>query len=134
MSEAGACTGRRRYGAGDSEGAGSGTISVACDDQRLVRFVARSLADLAGLRMSTRWAPEDAVLAAGVPWYLTVFGRDSIWSARLLLPLGVELARRDPALFRRPPRSCRRSAHLRGAGQDVPRGATGAGQLRDVPR
>ena len=58
-----------------------------------MRFVARSLADLSGLRMSARWAPKDAVLAAGVPWYLTLFGRDAIWSARLLLPLGVELAR-----------------------------------------
>jgi len=77
----------------DDSGSGPGAISVACDDQRLVRFVARSLADLSGLRMSARWAPQDAVLAAGVPWYLTSFGRDSIWSARLLLPLGVDLAR-----------------------------------------
>ena len=68
-------------------------ITVACEDARLERFVARSLADLSGLRMSARWAPQDAVLAAGVPWYLTLFGRDSIWSARLLLPLGAELAR-----------------------------------------
>jgi len=79
--------------AGSTSMLDGGSISVACDDQRLAPFVARSLADLSGLRMSTRWAAHDAVLAAGVPWYLTLFGRDSIWSARLLLPLGVELAR-----------------------------------------
>ena len=79
--------------AGRQDGPAFGPVAVACDDQRLVKFVARSLADLSGLRMSARWAPEDVALAAGVPWYLTLFGRDSIWSARLLLPLGVELAR-----------------------------------------
>ena len=53
---------------------------------------ARSLADLSGLTMAARWSPQAPVLAAGVPWYLTMFGRDTIWSARLLLPLGVDLA------------------------------------------
>lgn len=84
---------RVQHSEGGGSTSGPETISVSCDDQRLVRFVDRSLADLSGLRMSTRWAPDDAVLAAGVPWYLTLFGRDSIWSARLLLPLGVDLAR-----------------------------------------
>jgi len=27
-----------------------------------------------------------------VPWYLTLFGRDSLWTARMMLPLGTELA------------------------------------------
>ncbi|MEU1119865.1 MULTISPECIES: glycogen debranching N-terminal domain-containing protein [unclassified Streptomyces] len=36
---------------------------------------------------------DDQFIAAGCPWYLTLFGRDSIWSARMLLPLGTELAR-----------------------------------------
>ncbi len=31
--------------------------------------------------------PDDTFLAAGVPWYLTLFGRDSIWAARMLLPI-----------------------------------------------
>ena len=29
---------------------------------------------------------------AGAPWYLTLFGRDSIWAARMALPLGTDLA------------------------------------------
>ncbi|WP_281196638.1 amylo-alpha-1,6-glucosidase, partial [Streptomyces lushanensis] len=37
-------------------------------------------------------APEDQFLAAGAPWFLTLFGRDSLWAARMLLPLGTGLA------------------------------------------
>ncbi|MGW2261909.1 glycogen debranching N-terminal domain-containing protein [Streptomyces sp. NPDC001780] len=40
-------------------------------------------------------APEgraDQFLAAGAPWFLTLFGRDSLWAARMLLPLGTDLA------------------------------------------
>lgn len=31
-------------------------------------------------------------VAAGAPWYLTLFGRDSLWAARMLLPVNHELA------------------------------------------
>jgi len=31
-------------------------------------------------------------LAAGAPWFFTLFWRDSIWAARIMLPLGTELA------------------------------------------
>jgi glycogen debranching enzyme len=34
----------------------------------------------------------DVFLAAGAPWFCTLFGRDSIWAARMLLPLGTDLA------------------------------------------
>ena len=37
--------------------------------------------------------PEDTFLGAGVPWFLTLFGRDSLWAARMLLPFGTDLAR-----------------------------------------
>jgi glycogen debranching enzyme len=66
--------------------------TVAADDRRLVRLLDRSLADLAALRLADRSAPRDAFLGAGVPWYLTLFGRDSIWAARMLLPTGTALA------------------------------------------
>jgi hypothetical protein len=56
------------------------------------RLVATSLGQLAGLRLATTRLPDAAFLAAGAPWYFTLFGRDSLWAARLLLPLDTELA------------------------------------------
>jgi glycogen debranching enzyme len=67
-------------------------LDLEANDQRLVRLVGLSLADLAGLRMAWAASPSDVFLAAGAPWFLTLFGRDSIWAARLLLPLGSDLA------------------------------------------
>ncbi|CAN5280194.1 glycogen debranching N-terminal domain-containing protein [soil metagenome] len=65
---------------------------VRADDRRLAPLIRQSLDDLYGLRMVTRSRPGDVFLAAGSPWYLTLFGRDSLWAARMLLPLGAELA------------------------------------------
>ncbi|WBB70358.1 glycogen debranching N-terminal domain-containing protein [Micromonospora sp. WMMD812] len=62
------------------------------DDRRLTRFLDRSLDDLRGLRLAEAGAPHDVFLGAGVPWFLTLFGRDSLWAAQMLLPLGTELA------------------------------------------
>jgi glycogen debranching enzyme len=67
-------------------------VSVEARDPRLSRLLDRSLADLAGLTMATSLSPYDAFVAAGAPWYLTLFGRDSIWTARMLLPLGTDIA------------------------------------------
>jgi len=65
---------------------------VTADDPRLAELVERSLADVAALRMAVPGSPGDVFLAAGAPWYFTLFGRDSIWAARLLLPFGWQLA------------------------------------------
>ncbi|MFI5679995.1 glycogen debranching N-terminal domain-containing protein [Streptomyces cellulosae] len=65
---------------------------VIADDRRLHALVAQSLDDLHSLRMATAAAPGDTFLAAGVPWFFTLFGRDSLWAARMLLPLGTDLA------------------------------------------
>ena len=62
---------------------------VTADDPRLAALVDQSLDDLAALRLSSAG---DTFLAAGAPWFLTLFGRDSLWAARMLLPLGTELA------------------------------------------
>ncbi|MFS0718733.1 glycogen debranching N-terminal domain-containing protein [Arthrobacter sp. 1P04PC] len=51
-----------------------------------------SLDELDGLRLATRAAPDAPFLAAGAPWYFTLFGRDSLWAARLLLPFDAALA------------------------------------------
>ncbi|GHG42649.1 amylo-alpha-1,6-glucosidase [Sinomonas cellulolyticus] len=50
------------------------------------RLEAASLRQLAGLRLATTREPDAPFLAAGAPWYFTLFGRDSLWAARLLLP------------------------------------------------
>lgn len=69
-----------------------GQPRVGAADRRLARFVEVSLADLESLQMAVPGAPTDIFLGAGAPWYLTLFGRDSIWAARMLLPLGTSLA------------------------------------------
>ncbi|MDQ3628093.1 MAG: amylo-alpha-1,6-glucosidase [Actinomycetota bacterium] len=63
--------------------------TVTSADPRLADLVAASLADLEGLLLRDG---EDVFLAAGSPWFLTLFGRDSLVAARFLLPLGTELA------------------------------------------
>lgn len=65
---------------------------VDAADQRLTRLLHQSLEDLRSLRLVEVGAPDDTFLGAGVPWFLTLFGRDSIWAARMLLPLGTDLA------------------------------------------
>ena len=62
-------------------------------DPRLAPWLARSVADLGSLRLALPDAPGDVFYAAGAPWYFTLFGRDSLWAARLTLPLGVDTAR-----------------------------------------
>ncbi|WP_213450522.1 glycogen debranching N-terminal domain-containing protein [Rhizomonospora bruguierae] len=84
--------------------------AVVADDARLVRLIERSLDDLESLRLTPADRPGDTFLGAGVPWFLTLFGRDSLWAARMMLPLGTGIAagtlrvlaarqgrRRDPA-------------------------------------
>ncbi|MFF4866705.1 glycogen debranching N-terminal domain-containing protein [Streptomyces sp. NPDC001231] len=64
-------------------------------DRGLDRWLEQSLADLDRLRLTDPRSPgdrPDQFLAAGAPWFLTLFGRDSLWAARMLLPLGTDLA------------------------------------------
>ncbi|UZX04810.1 amylo-alpha-1,6-glucosidase [Arthrobacter sp. CDRTa11] len=65
---------------------------VRADDRRLTALAERALADLQGLRMSPVSAPQDAFLAAGAPWFFTLFGRDSLIAAEMLLPVDPSLA------------------------------------------
>jgi glycogen debranching enzyme len=67
-------------------------VRAESPDPRLPLLLARSIDDAAALRMVSARAPGEVFLAGGAPWYLTLFGRDSIWAARLLLPFGWELA------------------------------------------
>ncbi|WP_066522719.1 amylo-alpha-1,6-glucosidase [Curtobacterium ammoniigenes] len=60
-------------------------------DDRLSRWLARASTDLDALRMR-RATGEDEFFAAGAPWFFTLFGRDSLWAARFLLPVDWRLA------------------------------------------
>jgi len=66
-----------------------GEVAVEAPDTRLPRLVRQSLADLGGLLLRDG---DDAFVAAGAPWFLTLFGRDSLWVARLLMPYSTDLA------------------------------------------
>jgi len=66
--------------------------TVSSGDERLARWVGAALSDLDALRLTTTAHPESQFLAAGAPWFFTLFGRDSIWAARFMLPLGTEIA------------------------------------------
>jgi glycogen debranching enzyme len=72
--------------------AGFGAARVEAADDRLARLAETSAADLQGLLLTDPRGPEDCFVAAGTPWYLTLFGRDSLWAARLTLPFGTEVA------------------------------------------
>jgi glycogen debranching enzyme len=53
----------------------------------------RSLVDLAALRFTPAIAGSQALPAAGLPWFMTMFGRDSILTSLQSLPFTPELAR-----------------------------------------
>ncbi|GAA0405658.1 amylo-alpha-1,6-glucosidase [Acrocarpospora corrugata] len=65
---------------------------VTAADRRLTRMLDQALDDLNSLRLTEASTPEDTFLGAGVPWFLTLFGRDSLWAASMMLPLGTDLA------------------------------------------
>lgn len=70
----------------------AGEIRVTARDPRLGGLVNRAVSDLRHLVVCDPADPKDAFLAAGSPWFFTLFGRDSLWTARMLLPLGTDLA------------------------------------------
>jgi glycogen debranching enzyme len=65
---------------------------VTAGDPRLASLITQSVLDLTALELVDPDEPQDHFLAAGIPWYLTLFGRDCLIAARMLLPLGTELA------------------------------------------
>lgn len=67
-------------------------VTDAALDPRLRRWVRRALSDLDALRLALADHPEDEFFAAGAPWFFTLFGRDSLWTARLLLPIDARVA------------------------------------------
>jgi glycogen debranching enzyme len=65
---------------------------LECDWQPLELIYRRCLTDLAALRFSTLTMPGRSLPAAGLPWFMTIFGRDSIFTSLQALPFTSELA------------------------------------------
>jgi glycogen debranching enzyme len=65
---------------------------LECDWDPLKRTYRRSLVDLAALRFSPTIAGERSLPSAGLPWFMTMFGRDSIFTSLQTLPFTPELA------------------------------------------
>jgi glycogen debranching enzyme len=66
--------------------------SVDTDDAALEAAVARTADDLGALRLVDPEHPDDVVIAAGAPWFMTLFGRDSILAAYMALIADPNLA------------------------------------------
>jgi glycogen debranching enzyme len=56
------------------------------------RTLRRSYDDLGALRIEDPNYPERVVVAAGAPWFMTLFGRDSLWASEMALPVDPSLA------------------------------------------
>ncbi|WP_211483028.1 glycogen debranching N-terminal domain-containing protein [Actinomyces glycerinitolerans] len=54
-------------------------------DARAAAWLEVALDDLDHLLLARRATPTQPFAAAGAPWFLTLFGRDSLWTSRLLL-------------------------------------------------
>ncbi len=65
---------------------------LECDWDSLKATYRRSLVDLAALRFSPLSAGGASLPAAGLPWFMTMFGRDSIFTSLQALPFAPELA------------------------------------------
>ena len=66
---------------------------VSTDHAGLVRALRRSRADLGSLRIFDADRPDQPPgVAAGAPWFMTIFGRDSLLTSWMALPLDRSLA------------------------------------------
>src|ERR671931_394312 len=70
----------------------SAAPQLETDWDPLEHIYERSLIDLAALRFETTLFPGQPMPAAGLPWFLTVFGRDSLLTSYQALPFTPELA------------------------------------------
>ena len=67
--------------------------TVATDYAPLANAVRQSVEDLGALRIFDPAHPERPVIAAGAPWFMTLFGRDSLLASWMSLIVSPDLAR-----------------------------------------
>ncbi|MBC2867097.1 amylo-alpha-1,6-glucosidase [Streptomyces mexicanus] len=65
---------------------------VRTADESLSHTLGRSCQDLGALRIFDPERPDTPVVAAGAPWFMALFGRDSILTSLMALPLDPQLA------------------------------------------
>ena len=65
---------------------------LSTDHDGLLATVTRSAEDLGALRIFDPEHPEVPIIAAGAPWFMTVFGRDSLLTGWMTLPADPTLA------------------------------------------
>ncbi|MDP9182351.1 MAG: amylo-alpha-1,6-glucosidase [Actinomycetota bacterium] len=68
------------------------TPIVTSPDVGLLRLLATSAEDLGVLRIFDAEHPDRVAVAAGAPWFMTLFGRDSLLTSWMLLPLDHSVA------------------------------------------
>jgi glycogen debranching enzyme len=61
-------------------------------NRSIERTLRRSYDDLGALRIEDPNHPDRVVVAAGAPWFMTVFGRDSLLASEMALPVDPSLA------------------------------------------
>ncbi|HEX6364599.1 MAG TPA: glycogen debranching N-terminal domain-containing protein [Agromyces sp.] len=70
----------------------SGTPVSSLEDGAMERVIRQSQRDLGSLRIFDPAHPDRPVVAAGVPWFMALFGRDSLLTSFMALPLDPSLA------------------------------------------
>jgi glycogen debranching enzyme len=65
---------------------------IATDSAPLEVALTRASEDLGALRIVDSEHPDDVIIAAGAPWYMTVFGRDSLITAYMSLMVDSSVA------------------------------------------
>ena len=69
-----------------------GSIRIDSDDVELRRTLRRSMQDLGALRIADPEHPDEIAVAAGAPWFMALFGRDSLLTSYLALTMEPDLA------------------------------------------
>ena len=67
--------------------------TLVTDHDDLRRLYKRSLVDLAALRFYPETVPDSSLPAAGLPWFMALFGRDSLITSYQTLPFVPEMCR-----------------------------------------